>query len=535
MRTPTDHVLLVGMMGAGKSTVGRAVASRLGRPFVDTDEEVERSTGRSVPDIFAERGEPAFRAEEQAVLCRVLDATRSSVVAVAGGAVLDGANRELLARAGTVVWLRALPGTILERVGTAEDRVLLRPDPAAAVPRLVAERRPHYEGLAHAVVDVDGLSPDAVTSAVLAALLRRVRVAVPGHPYDVVVGPGARHGLAGVLPGRARRAVVVTQEHVGVEVETGIDTVHLTIGDGESAKSLATVERLCRELARAGVTRHDVVVAVGGGVVTDVAGFAASCYHRGLDLVNVSTTLLGQVDAAIGGKTGVNLAEGKNLVGAFWQPLAVLCDTDALATLPEREWRSGFGEMAKYAFLGVEDLDRLPLAAQVESCAAAKAAAVAGDERDGAQRILLNYGHTLAHALEAAGFADVDPEPHGDRLAGSPPVVERSVGMRHGEAVGIGLVFAALLARRLGRIGDERVRRHVEVVEGYGLSTALPPRIDTAEIVTLMARDKKATDGLTFVLDGPGGVEAVRGVAPEIVEDTLSEHASGSFAPGAPS
>jgi 5-deoxy-5-amino-3-dehydroquinate synthase len=511
---PADHVFVVGMMGTGKSTAGRLVAERLGRRVVDTDDEVERATGRTVSDIISSLGEAAFRSAESAVLGRVCDARPGAVVAVAGGAVLDPANRALLRRAGTVVWLRARPETILDRVGDASDRVLLQPDPVEAVPRLVDERRRYYEEVADAVVDVDGLAPAEVAARVLEAVVRRVRVGVPGRGYEVCVGPGARRALAAVIPERARRAVVVTQDGIDVDVDPGIDTVRVVIGDGERDKSLATVERVCRELARSGVTRHDVVVAVGGGVVTDVAGFVASCYHRGLDLVNVSTTLLGQVDAAIGGKTGVNLPEGKNLVGAFWQPVAVLCDTDALAGLPAREWRSGFGEMAKYAFLGVEDLDRRPLSAAVARCVAAKAAVVAGDEREAAQRVVLNYGHTLAHALEAGGIAGGDGSGAGATAT-----------MRHGEAVGVGLVFAALLARRLGRIDDARVRRHVELVARYGLSTALPEGLDHDELVVLMGRDKKATDGLTFVLDGPDGVEAVAGVDPGAVLATLAEHA----------
>jgi 5-deoxy-5-amino-3-dehydroquinate synthase len=209
--------------------------------------------------------------------------------------------------------------------------------------------------------------------------------------------------------------------------------------------------------------------------------------------------LLGQVDAAVGGKTGVNLPEGKNLVGAFWQPTAVLCDTDTLATLPDRERRSGLGEMAKYAFLGVEDLDRLPLVDQIARCVALKAEVVAEDEREGDRRMLLNYGHTLAHALEAAGFAD-GPGRDG-------------VDLRHGEAVAIGLVFAARLARSLGRIDDRRVQRHVELVSANGLPTAMPRGVDHAELVRLMGRDKKATDGLVFILDGPIGPEIVTGVS----------------------
>ena len=308
--------------------------------------------------------------------------------------------------------------------------------------------------------------------------------------YPVLVGDGARHRLAGCVPATARRAAVVTQAEVGVTVDPGIDNRSFVIGDGEATKTLETVERLCRDFARWGLTRADVVVAVGGGVVTDTAGFAAAVYHRGVSVIHVATTLLGQVDAAIGGKTGVNLPEGKNLVGAFWQPSAVLCDTEVLAALPPREYASGCGEMAKYHFLGAGELDGLPLPERVARCVEIKAAVVTGDEREGDRRAILNYGHTLAHALETAGRFD----------------------LRHGEAVAIGLVFAAELAHGLERIDRRRVDEHRAVVASYGLPADLPAGSDPDELVTLMTRDKKAIAGLTFVLDGPAGVEVVPSV-----------------------
>jgi len=236
-------------------------------------------------------------------------------------------------------------------------------------------------------------------------------------------------------------------------------------------------------------------------MVTDVGGFAAATYHRGIAVVHVPTTLLGMVDAAIGGKTGVNLPEGKNLVGAFWPPAAVLCDTDLLTSLPEREWRCGQGEMAKYHFLTGDDLLTLPLDERIARCVAIKAAVVAADpfERTG-QRATLNYGHTLAHALEIA--VDFD--------------------LRHGEAVAIGLVFAAELALELGRIDAARVAEHRRVVKSYGLDATLPSGLEADELLTLMARDKKVTDGLTFVLDGPDGVELVSGVDPASVRVALA-------------
>jgi 5-deoxy-5-amino-3-dehydroquinate synthase len=316
---------------------------------------------------------------------------------------------------------------------------------------------------------------------------------------EVVVGAGARRAVGEVLPAGVRRVAVVTQTGLPC---VDLDRPHevLTIGQGEAHKTLATVEDLCRSFARAGLTRADCVVAVGGGMVTDVAGFAAASYHRGIAVVHVPTTLLGMVDAAIGGKTGVNLPEGKNLVGAFWPPAAVVCDTDLLASLPEREWRCGNGEMAKYHFLTGDDLLALPLEDRIARCVAIKAAVVAADpeERTG-QRATLNYGHTLGHALEVAGRFD----------------------LRHGEAVAIGLVFAAELAAELGRIDAARVAEHRAVLDAYGLDALLPPDLDHEELLLLMARDKKALGTLTFVLDGPGGVELVTGVEPAAVRAAL--------------
>jgi len=321
--------------------------------------------------------------------------------------------------------------------------------------------------------------------------LRHVTVPLGTRAYEVIVGRGAIDQLDRVIPEHARRAAVVTQAEVPVEVVPGIDHERFVIGSGEQHKSLDTVADLCRGFARMGLTRNDVVIGVGGGMVTDVAGFAAAAYHRGVPVVHVATTLLGMVDAAIGGKTGVNLPEGKNLVGAFWQPSGVICDLDALDTLPEREMRCGLGEMAKYHFLTGDDLLALDLTDRIARCVEIKAEVVAADEREGGRRAILNYGHTLAHALEIATE---------HRLA-------------HGEAVAIGLIFAAHLADVLGRIPAERVDEHLAVVaDEYGLATDIPPGLDPATLVGLMRRDKKALDGLTFVLDGPTGVDVVADV-----------------------
>lgn len=322
-----------------------------------------------------------------------------------------------------------------------------------------------------------------------------ITVDLGDRSYPVLVGHGARSELSALIPAGVKRVAVLTQASIPWPVDPGVASIRIELPYGEAAKSLSVVEDVCRQLAGAGFTRADAIVAVGGGVVTDVGGFVASVYHRGIRFVSVSTTLLGQVDAAIGGKTGVNLPEGKNLVGAFWQPSAVICDTETLETLPHREFQCGVGEIAKYHFLGGGRLDELPIDERVAACVQIKADVVMADEREGGRRAILNYGHTLAHAIETAGAYD----------------------LRHGEAVAIGIRYAAEIARRLGRIDDDRVAEHERVLAAYELPTTVPAQLTDTELMDLFSRDKKAIDGVTFVLDGPDGVETVVGVDPEVL------------------
>ena len=312
--------------------------------------------------------------------------------------------------------------------------------------------------------------------------------------YSVVVGHGVVSRTKEMIPSSARRVAVVTQDGIPAKYIPTFGDLEVSthvIGTGESHKTLTTIERLCREFSQAGLTRGDVIVAVGGGMVTDVAGFAAASYHRGIPVVHVATSLLAMIDAAVGGKTGVNIAEGKNLVGAYWQPHGVVCEMDALDSLPEREMRCGLGEMAKYHFIVREDLSSLSMVDRIARCVRIKADIVSADEREGGIRALLNYGHTLAHALEIA----------------------TDFSIAHGEAVAIGLLYAAHLAHRMGRIDVSRVEEHYEVVHGlYGLRHALPSGITPDQLIIDMGRDKKAIDSITFVLDSATGLEVVSGI-----------------------
>jgi 3-dehydroquinate synthase len=337
---------------------------------------------------------------------------------------------------------------------------------------------------------------------------RTIGVELGPRRYDIVVGSGVLGRVTTPLAGRARVAVVSQPTIADLYAAPLLAALHAAgaaaelflMGDGEEAKSLATVEDLCRRFAAWGLLRGDAVAALGGGVVGDTAGFTAAAYHRGVACLQAPTTLLAQVDAAIGGKTGVNLPEGKNLVGAFHQPLAVLCDVDTLATLPDREYRAGLGEVAKYAFMGDAELSatladenaaaallaREPavLTDVVARSAAIKAGVVSADEHERTGlRATLNYGHTLAHALETLGH----------------------YGLLHGEAVAVGLVFATELAAALDRLPAGAPDATRAMLARFGLPTAAPDGLRGPDLITLMRRDKKAAGGLTFVLPAPGG------------------------------
>ncbi|MER5612395.1 3-dehydroquinate synthase family protein [Streptomyces sp. NPDC002215] len=330
---------------------------------------------------------------------------------------------------------------------------------------------------------------------------RRIEVALGERSYAVRIGPGVRHTLPEVVAELgARRVAVVSARPADWVPDPGVPALMLVAKDGEEDKTLATVEELCRRFAEFGLTRSDAVVSCGGGTTTDSVGLAAALYHRGVPVIHLPTSLLAQVDASVGGKTAVNLPEGKNLVGAYWQPKAVLCDTDYLETLPEREWVNGYGEIARCHFIGAGDLRSLPLHEQIAASVALKASVVTADERDTGRRHILNYGHTLGHALERA----------------------TDYTLRHGEGVAIGTVFAGRLAGALGRIDAARVAEHLDVVRGYSLPTEIPAGLAPDRLIALMRLDKKATSGLSFVLDGARGPELVHDVPEEAVAGILA-------------
>ncbi len=533
-------VVLVGLMGAGKTSIGRRLAARLGLPFRDADVEIEAAAGCSIPELFARYGEAAFRDGEKRVIRRLL-AGEQMVLAFGGGAFVDAETRAAVRADAVSVWLRAELPTLVRRVSGRVGRPLLTGgDPNEILARLMGIRHQFYAE-ADVIVDCNDETPESTTSKVLDALAayrppRRLSVALSSGGYDVLVGEGLlrRAGalLAPVLP--QKRAVVVTDDTVAPLhlpallaglAETGIEARHITVPAGEASKSIETYAGIVDRLLEERVERRTSVIALGGGVVGDLAGFAAATTLRGLPFVQIPTTLLSQVDSSVGGKTGVNTARGKNLVGAFYQPRIVLADTTTLATLPLRELRAGYAETVKAGLIGdpgffawCEARGAAVIAgdpdAQAEAilrACAFKAAVVGADEReeqpnDG--RALLNLGHTFGHALEAEyGY---------------------SGGILHGEAVAIGIGLAFRLSARLGicdPADGARVAAHFEAVGLTAELAQLNRRFSAAGLIAHMQRDKKMRDGtLTFVLTrGIGQAFTARDVPPGEVTAVLRE------------
>jgi shikimate kinase/3-dehydroquinate synthase len=496
-------IVLVGFMGAGKSTGARTLAAELGVDAVDSDRELELRLGEPIESFFDREGEGAFRAREEETACALLDRGGAPVIALGGGALQSERVRESLARH-TVVHLEIEPEDAWRRA-SGKGRPLAR-DPERFA-QLQRDRLPLYESVADAVI------PPAERDTLRRALpfLRALDEAPPGTrlvwaaaesgQYPVYLGRGLID--AGFFPPLDGRRFVVTDENVA-RAQPVSGSARIVMMAGEEHKTIHGAEHVLRSLAQAGAERGDLVVAAGGGVVGDLAGLCAALYQRGMRHVQVPTTLVAQVDSAYGGKTGVDLPEGKNYVGAYHQPSAVLCDPAALDTLPPDEAAAGYPEVLKTALIAGGALwarvrqGHAPGPREIMGCVRTKLAVVADDERDGGRRQVLNLGHTVAHALEAAtGYARY----------------------RHGEAVGIGLLAALRLS------GRDALRREVaELLAARGLPLAFSGA-SVDDVLELVARDKKRAAGrVPFVLvEAPGTVTPGHEVAPETLRAALAE------------
>jgi len=536
-------IVLVGLPGSGKSVVGRRIAHRHGATFVDLDERIERIDGRPISTIFAEDGEATFRTLERQAVADLgpsdADPEVRRVVATGGGAVIDPRNRWSLYRGRLSVWLDSRPEVLAQRLRRSPH---VRPlitgrDPIGAIRDLSVRRERFYAAadihvagvaeVAHVVETVeshlaswDGWATEATT--LLSATTPIGRVVI-GHGIAATTIDGVLERL------EARRAIVVSEPGawaaVGTDLAATLDAAGRTVEtvmlpEGEAAKRLSVIETAASELARLRVGRDEPLVAVGGGALGDAAGFLAATYLRGIPIVHVPTTLVAQVDSSIGGKSAVDLPEGKNLVGAFHQPTDIVIDVELLATLSERQRRAALGEVVKMAVLGDERLfellerrgdeiargDPIPtvrgeVAELVERCAWAKVEVVIADERErgaGGGRITLNLGHSVGHAVEAAaGFE----------------------GLLHGEAVAYGLRAVCRIGEAVGVTPPERAARIGRLLDGLGLAREpLPYALD--DVLRHLATDKKHAGGrLRWVLPTADGVEVRSDVPDEVVVD----------------
>lgn len=500
------NIVLAGFMGTGKSTVGRALAGLTGRPFVDMDARLAAAFGKPISAIFAEEGEPAFRSAE-AALCTELAAERGLVISTGGGALLNPRSRAALAESGVLVCLTATPDTILDRLAIEGGRPLLGSDPAhqrKRVVELLHERRQTYAAIAHQVA-TDGRTPEVIARDVLAAAeadveapgMTRIAVAGPDGPYDLLAGEGllaragrllARRGLSPSAMAVVSNAPIADEWWSTLEGglrAAGFSPTLCLVPEGEAHKTLDSAAALYNRFADLKLDRSGAVLALGGGVIGDLAGFAAATWMRGVPFVQAPTSLLAMVDASVGGKTGVDLPQGKNLVGAFKQAAAVIMDTGTLVTLPAAEFRSGLAEVVKHGVIGapalfeaLETHGPFSLTQLVIDAVRVKVAIVEEDPFERGRRALLNLGHTFGHALElTSGYA-----------------------LRHGEAVAVGMVAACSLAQSLELCSPTFAARLPALLERLGLPVAAPG-LDAERTFAAMALDKKrAGKTLRFVL-----------------------------------
>ena len=536
-------IVLVGLPGSGKSVVGKRLAAKHGATFIDLDEGIERRDGRPIPTIFAEDGEAAFRTLERQAVADLgppdADPGVRRIVATGGGAVVDPRNRWALYRGRMSVWLDSRPEVLAQRLRRS---VHVRPlvtgrDPIGAIRDLAARRERFYAAADIRIAGVAEVS--TVVDAV--EVRRRAWTAAGAHATTLVrlstslgrlvIGDGiAASSVRDALDRlEARRTIVVTEPGAWTAVGSALAAALTTedrplatvmLPQGEAAKRLSVIEAAASELARMHVGRDEPIVAVGGGALGDAAGFLAASYLRGIAIVHVPTTLVAQIDSSIGGKTGVDLPEGKNLVGAFHQPTDIVVDIAMLATLPERQRRAALGEAVKMAALGDERLfellerygdeiargdaalpDRGEVAELVERCALAKVDVVLADERERGTRdgrITLNLGHSIGHAVEAASGFD---------------------GLLHGEAVAYGLRAACRIGTEIGDTPPERAARIGRLLDSLGLARE-PLPYDLDDVLAHLATDKKHAGGrLRWVLPTADGVEVRWDVPDEVVAD----------------
>lgn len=524
------NITLTGFMGTGKSTVGRLLAARLGREFVDMDDRLVAHFGKPIADVFAAEGEEVFRLAE-AQLCRELAAQTGLVIATGGGALVNPENRDALAAAGPVLCLSADPETIIERVEAATDRPLLpggRDEKLARIRTLLGKRRSAYAAIP-LQIPTDRCTPETILERVLDALaandevagMNRISVATPeGDTYHICIGDGLLAQVGRLMANRGLakgKAAIVTNpdiarlhgESVAESLSTaGYEPVICTVPEGEQNKTLASIAALYDQFLAAEMDRRSPVIGLGGGVIGDMAGFAAASYLRGVPFVQIPTTVLSMVDASVGGKTGVDLPQGKNLVGAFKQPSLVVIDPAVIATLPAAEFRSGLAEIVKHGIIAAPEIFRqlegdgpAGLGQLVSDAVRVKVEVVAEDPFEQGRRATLNLGHTFGHAIEQVSHFSI----------------------RHGEGVALGLIAAAHMAGETGHCDPALEGRIRRLLERLDLPVTLSGYSVDAVYAAMFFDKKRQGKTLRFILPTRlGDVQIVNNPGEEFVRRALA-------------
>lgn len=517
--TARPHAVIIGMMGAGKTRVGKEVAHMLRLPFADADVEIEHEVGMKIPAYFDKHGEPAFREVEADLIADFLE-DFDGIFSLGGGAPMTPSTQETLAdyiaQGGCVVYLDADPKEAMERANRGGGRPMLNGDANARWKKLFKERDPVFRNVANVHVHTRGLTPQGAAKKVIDMVSQRT-VHVDGaaiEPYDVVIGEGAMNRLVDVLGSKPVRIALIHTQPVqrhsdrarALLRQGGYEVSDIVIPDAEPGKTITVANRIWERLGNEGFTRSDAVVGLGGGAATDLAGFVAATWMRGVRYVNCPTSLLAMVDASTGGKTGINTPQGKNLVGSFYTPAGVLADMGALASLPNDIFIEGLGEVAKSGFIMDPEILRMledhadelrsfdgstfldsdlkdVVAELIERTVTVKAYHVSADLKEAGLREFLNYGHTLGHAIEKL----------------------EHFRWRHGNAVAVGCVYAAELSHLLGYIDQDLVDYHRSLLGSLGLPTSWNNG-SWDDVLALMHRDKKARGNkLRFVILGSLG------------------------------
>lgn len=543
-----QNVFLVGLMGAGKTTIGRILARKLGLRFMDSDHEIEARTGASIPWIFEIEGEPSFRRREADVI-RELTGQQDLVLATGGGAVLDPESRACLKARGTVIYLRTTVHSILQRTANDKNRPLLQTaDPRKKLEELMAARDPLYMEIADVVIDTGRPNVQSMVQSILTQLERLACEAAPNcvtqaepsmneestillnadlgeRSYPISIGPSlladgallARHvhgGKVAIVTNTTVAPLYLARVEAGLR-SAGKQVMTVVLPDGEEHKTWPSLMQIFDALLANKADRKTTLVALGGGVIGDLTGYAAASYMRGADFIQVPTTLLSQVGSSVGGKTGINHPLGKNMIGAFYQPRAVIADTPTLETLPARELSAGLAEVIKHGAIidaaffdwieaNIGKLmarDKGALAYAIARSCEIKADVVRQDEREGGLRAILNFGHTFGHAIEnGLGYGQ----------------------WLHGEAVGCGMVMAADLSQRMGLVGEATVARVRALVEAAGLPVKAPD-LGAERWIELMEADKKNEGGaIKFILLKPLGAPSITNAPRELLLATLA-------------